>query len=372
MRPLSASEAIGPALERTKDVLTRPFRWQTFLKLAAVAFFAEIGGGFNFPSGAGNTSSSSSSSSSNLLASSSSLKPETIAILVIVGLVFFVIGLVLFYISSRLQLVLVEMVATRQTMIAPMWRRYSSLVWRWIGLKLLYFFGVFLLTLILVGPFLFHYGRSGFSSFHPSFVNILSLIVGGLGILVVLIAVYLLLRDFALPYLALEGLSISDTLSRVRLLLAVDIGQVVLYLVLRVLLGLVIAIATEIAALIILLVSLIPFAIIGGVLWYALHGAGGVGTAILIGCAVVGGLVFLGWMVCVGIALFGPLFMYFQAYALYFLGGRYPLLGDLLDRSTPPTTFAQAAGFPPALPTFQPPPTEPPPSPPLPEIPPAS
>src|ERR1035441_4972654 len=91
MRPLSASEAIGPALERTKDVLTRPFRWQTFLKLAAVAFFAEVGGGFNFPSGAGNTSSSSSSSSSNLLASSSSLKPGMIAILVIVGLVFFVI-----------------------------------------------------------------------------------------------------------------------------------------------------------------------------------------------------------------------------------------------------------------------------------------
>jgi hypothetical protein len=366
MRPLSASEAISPALDRTKDVLTRPFRWQTFLKLAAVAFFAEIGGGFNFPGGGGNTSSTS-SSSSNFLASYP-LQSATVAAIVIVGLVFFVIGLILFYISSRLQLVLVEMVATRQTMVAPMWRRYSSLTWRWIGLKLLYFLGVFLLTLVLVGPIVFFYARSGF---HPSIVQILLMVAGGLCLLVVLVGIYILLRDFALPFFALEDLSISDALSRLRFILAVDSGQVALYLLLRVILGIVFAIGFEIAAVLILLVSLIPFAIVGGVLWFALHSAGAGGMAILIGCAVIGGLVFLAWMVCVGIALFGPLFMYFQAYALYFLGGRYPLLGDLLDRSTPPPTFAYAAGYPPP-PTFEPPQSEPPPSPPLPETPPTS
>jgi hypothetical protein len=58
----------------------------------------------------------------------------------------------------------------------------------------------------------------------------------------------------------------------------------------------------------------------------------------------------------------GSLITFFQAYALYFLGGRYPLLGDLLDRSTPPPAYAFAAAFPPSPPPYQPPPPEPPPS----------
>jgi hypothetical protein len=357
MRPLSASEAINPALDRTQDLLTRPFHWGTFFKLAAVAFFAEAGGGFNFS--VPTNSSSSSSGSSKFLGDSSFLKPEMVAIIVIAGLVFFIIGLVLFYISSRLQLVLVELVATRQTLIAPMWRRYSGLTWRWIGLRLLYLLAVFLLTLILVGPFLFYYGRSGFSSFHPSFASILLLVLAGLGILLVLVAVYILLNDFALPLLALEDLRISDALRRLRFILAADPGQFALYVVLRVLLGIVFAIAGEIAAVLILLISLIPFAIVGGGLWFALHNAGAAGIEILIGCAIAGGLVFLCWMLCVGIALFGPLFLFFQAYALYFLGGRYPMLGDLLDRSTPPPTYAYGMGYP-APPAYYPPPATPP------------
>jgi hypothetical protein len=49
-----------------------------------------------------------------------------------------------------------------------------------------------------------------------------------------------------------------------------------------------------------------------------------------------------------------------QAYALYFLGGRYPLLGDLLDRSTPPPAYAYPAGFPPTPPQYPPPQPGPP------------
>jgi hypothetical protein len=61
----------------------------------------------------------------------------------------------------------------------------------------------------------------------------------------------------------------------------------------------------------------------------------------------------------------GSLLTFFQAYALYFLGGRYPLLGDLLDRSTPPPAYAYAASFPPpAPPPYQPPQPDSPPTPP--------
>jgi hypothetical protein len=41
MKALSTSEAIWPALERTYSYLFRPFQWETFLKLAAVATLSE-------------------------------------------------------------------------------------------------------------------------------------------------------------------------------------------------------------------------------------------------------------------------------------------------------------------------------------------
>jgi hypothetical protein len=112
----------------------------------------------------------------------------------------------------------------------------------------------------------------------------------------------------------------------------------------------------------VLLVSLIPPGIVGVILWFSLHHAGTAGIVVLIACAIFGALVFLCWAVCVVIGFMGSLITFFQAYALYFLGGRYPLLGDLLDRSTPPPAYAFAAAFPPSPPPYQPPPPEPPPS----------
>jgi hypothetical protein len=45
----------------------------------------------------------------------------------------------------------------------------------------------------------------------------------------------------------------------------------------------------------------------------------------------------------------GAVLTFLDAYADYFLGGRYPMLGDLLDRSTPPAR-------PPYYPPYYPPP----------------
>ena len=52
----------------------------------------------------------------------------------------------------------------------------------------------------------------------------------------------------------------------------------------------------------------------------------------------------------------GCIMTFFQAYGMYFLGGRYPLLGDLLDRTTPPPTWTYPVGFPP--PQIFPPPAD--------------
>ncbi len=165
----------------------------------------------------------------------------------------------------------------------------------------------------------------------PFFSHIV-LFIGAIFLVVLVVgSAYLLLRDLALPFLALENLSISDTLGRLRSVVTAAPGEIALYLLLRFVLGLVAAIGAEILIFLILLVSLMPFAVIGGVLWLALHHAGTVGAAALIASAIIGGIVLLAWMACVCIGLVGTVFVFTQSYALYFLGGRYPLLGNVLE-----------------------------------------
>jgi hypothetical protein len=357
MRPLSATEAISPALERTALVLGRPFRWRTFLKIAAVAFFAELGSnlGFNIPGRGG-----------NLHGIAPGIHAALLAFALLIGTVFFVVGLVLFYVGSRLQLVLVELVATRQTQVAPLWRKYGYSTWRWIGLKLLFSLLTVLGLLVLAVPIViyllkFGHGLSDFSIFHFPFVDILLFIAAAFVVLLVIVGAYMLLRDFTLPFLALEDLDISESLRRLRSLVAAEPGEFVLFLLLRLLLVFVFGIAAEFVIVLVLLVSLIPFGLVGGGLWFGLHHAGPAGNATLVACAVAGGLAFFVWAVCLVIGLLGSVYTFSQAYALYFLGGRYLLLGDLLDRSKFPPPYAYPGAFPPYPPPHYPPPIPPPP-----------
>lgn len=365
MRPLSASEAIGPALERTRDVLGRPFRFGTFLKIAAVAFFAEIGGGFNlsFPSRSGGMH---------------GVPPAALAFIVAFAVIFAVvsltIGLILLYVSSRFQLVLLELVASRQTYIAPLWRKYGRTTWRWIGLKVAFFLSMLLVVAVIASPGIVFFVRRMHGTGGPfsglSFPLIFLLIATGFLILVVLFAAYALLRDFALPFLAFEDVSIAESLRRLRAMLAAEPGDIALFLLLRLLLGVIFAIGGEMVVALGLLLSIIPFALVGGGLWLALHKAGAAGIAVLVGLAIVGGLALFCWMVVVLIGALGSVYTFIQAYALYFLGGRYPLLGNLLDRSTPPPSYPPAASFPayPA-PYYPPPQMSPPGAPPSPSNP---
>ena len=345
---------------RTRDLIGRPFRLRTFLKIAAVAFFAEMGGGL---------SSHIPGHSNGLHQLPPAFLAFVVAFAVLLGLVSLVIGLILLYIGSRLQLVLLELVATRYTFVGPLWSKYGSRTWRWIGLKLLFLLCILIIALPFIVAAIFysiHHAlgitlASGnpFSGLHLA--QILLCIAAALLVLLIVSAIYMLLRDLALPFLALEDLSISQSLARLRALIAAEPGQVILYVFLRLVLGIVFGIAAEIAVFLVLLISLIPPGIVGVILWFSLHHAGTAGTVLLIACAILGGLIFLCWAVCVVIGFMGTLLTFFQAYALYFLGGRYPILGDMLDRSTPTPAYAYAFPPPQPSPPYQPPPPQPPP-----------
>jgi hypothetical protein len=349
MRPLSPSECITPAIERTKSLLFRPFQWRPFLKLTAVAFFAEIGGG--------SFSGSSPGQHSGIPGASPASQAIILAVLLGVFFIALVIGLIMLYVGSRLQLVLLEVAATRQTTIGPIWRKYSRLTWRWLGLKLLFFLLCGLVLLAALAPVMISMFRNMPPGDQPpaaAFFSHIVLFISAVFLIVLVVgSAYLLLRDLVLPFLALENLSISNALSRFRAVVTAAPGEIALYVLLRFVLSLVAAIGAEILIALTLLVSLIPFAIIGGLLWLALHHAGPAGTAALIAAAIVGGIVLLVWMACVCIGLVGTVFVFTQSYALYFLGGRYPLLGNIIEPppfpypTPPPPLAAKDEGGPP-------------------------
>jgi len=326
MQPLSAAGAIAPAWERTRAHLLQDFSLRRYMKLASVAFLASLGAGFN--------------SNVNMHNGHSGLhNPVSAAVaavaataLVAIVLATIVIGLVLFYVGSRMQFVLFETVVMRSSLIAPVWKRYARRTWRWIGLKLMLFLAGFVMMLPVLLPILLTAIRSGkhmggralFVSFLGTFSLMFLLIL-------VLMAIYFLLQDFVMPVMALEDASIGTGLGRLKVLFEQEPGAVLLYVLLRFVLGLIFSIALFVVWGIVMLVSAIPFVIAGFALYLPLHKSGIAGLVVMVAGFLVMGLIGFAWALCTLIAVAGYKETFFQTYAVCFYAGRYPLLNSLFD-----------------------------------------
>jgi len=120
MIPLNATEAISPAIEHTKALL-QPFSLKLWLKLGLVALLAEAGAQFLVPPvGSPHTPVGSSSSGIGSVSGGVGFTtPQLVALFVAIGVVAFLVGLALFYLSSRMQLVLMDIVATARRSSLP-------------------------------------------------------------------------------------------------------------------------------------------------------------------------------------------------------------------------------------------------------------
>ena len=338
MRPLSAIDAISPAWNHTRRLLLTPRSWRLLLKIGAVAFFANMGG-CNF--------SGSYPGRGHMPGLSPAIAASMLAIAFIVGGVVLFITLAFFYLSSRLQFVLFEIVLRRDTNVAPIWRRYGRATWYWMGLQLAFFAAALLCVAPFLVPIILHFVHSlhsganmesqGFGAF---FLAILGFILVIFLILLVFAAGYTLLHDFGLPSMALEGTPLTETVRRVVNLIRAEPGQVLIYLFMRFMLAFAGAIICEFALVFGLLIALIPLGGIGAVLWVALHHAGTAGYLFTIVGWVILGIIFLVLLFVACIMMFGYLYTFLQAYALYFLGGRYPLVGGYLEPLLPQPVYA--------------------------------
>jgi hypothetical protein len=358
MRPLSAIDAIGPAWSHTRRLLPTPRNWRLFLKIGAVAFFAQVGG----------CNGSYSAPSHGLQGHSAHFVAATVAIALTVAVFALAIGLVFFYLRSRLQFVLFEIVLRSETTIAPIWRRYGRATWYWMALKVLFFLAATICALPILIPIVLEFIHSAGPAFsngqlqNPvTFVLAILAFLGAMFFLFLLIGIaYLLLHDFGLPSMALESTSLTETVRRVWHLLRAEPGPVLLYVLMRFLLGIACAIVADCILFFAAMIALIPLGGAALIDWFSLRHATFAGHVAMICIWVVLGLAFLVLLFLAGIMLLGYVFVFMQAYALYFLGGRYPLVGAYLAPFVPPPH--PYSGMPPIQ--HPPPPSQPPPSPP--------
>jgi hypothetical protein len=335
MRPLSATEAISPAIEHSKALL-RPFSLGLWLKLGSVAVFAEMGGQFiappigNFPHHASQTP--------RIGVLAGGITPLIVGVLVAVAMVGLLIGFGLLYLGSRLQLVLIDLVATRTTVVGDAWYRTAPRTWRWIGVKVACFLIVFaVIATLAVVPIISLIHSLPADNAPPGaglFGSIALLLVVIFFMVFVLLLATWILRDFMLPSILFEDASLPDSLARAASLIRNEPGPVLFYFFIKFVVAMAAAILAELCLGLVAVLAAIPTAIAAAILWYALHNSSSFGLVWMYAGFALLAVVFLAVVFAAILSIGGATLIFMQACALYFIGGRIPQVGNLLE--TPP------------------------------------
>ena len=333
MRPLSASEAINPAIIRTKVILFHPFRKGRSWKLAAVAYLSAMGLAFvPYPF--------------IIFAVPYPFNQENTHLHLVLGAVCLLLSaimLLFFYLGSRLQFVLFDIAAQKSEMVGPLWRKYGSRTWPWLTSKLVLSLTV---SAIFAAP-IFYAFRSLITHMpvqpgKPPSPEVLANLFVFYALMFAPIAILMLcsslLSDFVLPPIALEDATLDKAASRFLQLFRAEPIQICAYIAFKILFAIAGVVAAQVAIVVAETVVAIPFGLLALLGWFLFRSLGLSGHILLVAGSILLALIFCAAMIYVVTLVLGCAHMFYQAYAVYFLGGRYPLLGDLLEPPNLPTT----------------------------------
>jgi hypothetical protein len=340
MQVFSATQAISPAVERTKSLLFRPFEWGSFLKLCFIAILTEgSSGGFNAGSpGGGHGAPHLHNASFPSQFNPAQFNPAWIPAFIAIGLAVFVLAFALFYLIVRLRFALFYCLIHQSRQIRPGWRLYREQAFRYFLLSIGIGLGFIAIVAAIAVPFvfgfvrLFHDHQADQVSVGAVLSLILLLIPVILLVILAAIAINVILRDFMLPHIALDNATAGEAWAAVRVHIAQEKGPFLLYTVLRVLLPIAVFFAMVIA----LIIPVLVLAGIGGLAVTGLHAVLGHIAAIVATIICIAIVVAFVLFAC--ICLGGPLCIGIRNYALVFYGGRYPVLGNIL---WPPAPVAE-------------------------------
>lgn len=332
------------------------------MKLALVGFLAgEMGssGGFNFPT---NLNPNAPNAPAHFPHGSiSSIAAALIGLIVVLIVAAFVLGILFLYISSMMRFVLFDGVLTKECRIRQSWGRHSGSGLRYFFFHLLYSLSTFFVLIVVAGL------AAGFAFAMGWFKNpsehVLPLVLGGIFVFFLLmiffiaVAVVLVLtKDFVVPQMALENISVTKGWRRLWAMMKADKSAYAAYIGMKIVLSIGASIVVGIATFIIALFIAVPAIALGvlaaitgksaGLTWDAYT----ITLAVVLGCIVFAVFMYLIALISV------PVIVFFPAYSIYFFAPRYRPLSLALYPLPPSSSVAASI-----------PPEEPPPLPPLPE-----
>ncbi len=365
--PLSATEAVSPAIEHVKRQLFQPFRFAQWARLALVGFLTgEIssGGGCNAPTGIPNTSQGGSGDVPDLGSFHKVLDvwhahAALIAGLVTLGIVvLLLLGILFTYLGSRMRFVLFDSIIAEECRLAEFWGRHIEASWRYFIFQLVFGLGSLMGFVMLAGIPLAIAWAAGWLR-NPR-QHILPLVLGGIALFIVFMVcsiclriIQVLTKDFVVPYMAVENVTVMEGWRRLWSLMKPAKGSYAGYILMKIILAIAAGIIFGIASFLVVLIIGIPIGIIALVAGIGAAGAGMTWNAFTISLIIIVGaigfFVLMGIVSCVSV----PVTVFFPAYSIHFLASRYPRLDALLHPA--PT----APGIPPSIPpTFLPPPPD--------------
>ncbi|SFL10018.1 hypothetical protein SAMN04487950_2446 [Halogranum rubrum] len=225
------------------------------------------------------------------------------------------LALVFLAISSVMEFVFVDGVRTRDVRIRAPFRQHFRPGLRLFGFRVILGVLVFALVAIPIGVAIF----AGVT-LSPAFLLLLLPIVFFVGLLALAVGVVLqLTTDFVVPTMLVEDRTVLDAWRRVFPLLRVEWEQTALYVLVRYALAIGAAIAVGLVVVLLALVVALPFAIVGGILYFALVSTGGPGTVGLVVLGLLAALYGLA-VILVSLLVQVPVVTYFRYYALFVLG----------------------------------------------------
>jgi hypothetical protein len=330
----NAIDVVSYAWQHMTGVLFRPMRWGIWWRVALLGFLSgemHSNGGFNFqvpqiPA-----------EHHKFAMLPQMPTPAVIALIAALAAAGLVLLVMFIYIGSVCRFILFEAVLTRRFALREGWRKWQPQGMRLFGFNLLMLFAGLLLIAIVLTPvllFFFKYKREVGG-------HLLLLIGGGallftvaVAVLLLLSLVYTLVKDFVVPQMALENLTLGDGWRRLWMFMQAEKGSYAGYIGMKIVLTLGAALALAIVILVLVLILLIPGIIVGIVVVAMAKAhtlAAGI-IALLIAAAIC--VAFL--LICVISLLTAPMVIFFPAYSMHFFADRYPPLFALLYPPPPP------------------------------------
>jgi hypothetical protein len=333
---LSAVDSITPALEHTREQLFRPFRIGQWTRLAFVGLLAgELGvhgcnrSNFQFPAHPGVTP------HIHFPGSLGVDYPLLIALMASALVAGFAIGIIIMYISSVMRFVLFDGVVTRECHIRQEWNRRIGEGWRYFVWRLGYLLLSLAAVVIVLGiPAALAYFVGWFRE--PK-EHLAGLIFAG-GLLAILLlafaiataVVLVLTKDFVVPQMALENIDAMEGWRRLWLMMKPELGSYAAYIVMKIVLAIVTGILMAVATLILGLIMVVPsigigiLAVITGKTAGLTWNVHTIALAVAIGCVLLATFLYLASLIYV------PAIVFFPAYSIYFFAARYPRLAAVM------------------------------------------